>query len=271
MLERAQATGQSASIVNLSSGASTIKSAPNRYVYGATKAAVLGLTKAVALDFVARGVRCNAICPGTVRSPSWEARVEELGGKVGGKDKAMEMFVSRQPMGRVGEPEEIAALAVIWPPTNPPLPPASPFPSTEAGACDFRNAQCTRRAAIFLAVFGVLGFFMPGILMLHRRRLALAGGSCRHRLHRRLLPRLLAARPLSGAEEGLMRVLVTGAAGMIGRKLVARLVEATARSAGGRSRRSTCMTSCPWSRSRSLPSMSASMSAICPNPARRSA
>jgi 2-keto-3-deoxy-L-fuconate dehydrogenase len=112
MLERAQATGQSASIVNLSSGASTIKSAPNRYVYGATKAAVLGLTKAVALDFVARGVRCNAICPGTVRSPSWEARVEELGGKVGGKDKAMEMFVSRQPMGRVGEPEEIAALAV---------------------------------------------------------------------------------------------------------------------------------------------------------------
>jgi 2-keto-3-deoxy-L-fuconate dehydrogenase len=112
MLERAQATGKSASIVNLSSGASTIKAAPNRYVYGATKAAVLGLTKAVALDFVARGVRCNAICPGTVRSPSWEARVEELGEKIGGRDKAMEMFVSRQPMGRVGEPEEIAALAV---------------------------------------------------------------------------------------------------------------------------------------------------------------
>lgn len=112
MLVRAQASGQSASIVNMSSGASTIKAAANRYVYGATKAAVLGLTKSVALDFVARGVRCNAICPGTVRSPSWEARVEELGEKIGGKDKAMEMFVSRQPMGRVGEPSEIAALAV---------------------------------------------------------------------------------------------------------------------------------------------------------------
>ena len=112
MLRRAEATGASASIINMSSGASSLKGAPNRYVYGASKAAVIGLTKAVAVDFVARGVRCNAICPGTVRSPSWEGRVEALGESVGGKDKAMEMFVSRQPMGRVGEPEEIAALAV---------------------------------------------------------------------------------------------------------------------------------------------------------------
>ena len=112
MLRRAEATGASASIINMSSGASSLKGAPNRYVYGASKAAVIGLTKAVAADFVARGVRCNAICPGTVRSPSWEGRVEALGESVGGKDKAMEMFVSRQPMGRVGEPEEIAALAV---------------------------------------------------------------------------------------------------------------------------------------------------------------
>ena len=112
MLRRAEATGVSASIINMSSGASSLKGAPNRYVYGASKAAVIGLTKAVAADFVARGVRCNAICPGTVRSPSWEGRVEALGESVGGKDKAMEMFVSRQPMGRVGEPEEIAALAV---------------------------------------------------------------------------------------------------------------------------------------------------------------
>ena len=111
MLERAEASGRSGSIINMSSGASSLKGAPNRYVYGATKAAVIGLTKAVAADYVARGVRCNAICPGTVRSPSWEARVEALGRDVGGKEKAMEMFVSRQPMGRVGEADEIAALA----------------------------------------------------------------------------------------------------------------------------------------------------------------
>jgi len=111
MLERAKARGASGSIINLSSGASSIKGAPNRYAYGATKAAVIGLTKAVAADFIRQGIRCNAICPGTVRSPSWEARVEELGRDVG-KDKAMEMFVSRQPMGRVGEPEEIGALAL---------------------------------------------------------------------------------------------------------------------------------------------------------------
>lgn len=112
MLARAEESGGSASIINMSSGASSLKGAPDRYVYGATKAAVIGLTKAVAADFIRKGVRCNAICPGTVRSPSWEGRVEELGRSIGGKEKAMEMFVSRQPMGRVGEPEEIAALAV---------------------------------------------------------------------------------------------------------------------------------------------------------------
>ena len=112
MLARAEETGIASSIVNLSSAASSVKGAPNRYVYGATKAAVIGLTKALAADFVSRGVCANAICPGTVRSPSWEERVDELGKSIGGKDKAMEMFVSRQPMGRVGKPEEIAALAV---------------------------------------------------------------------------------------------------------------------------------------------------------------
>jgi 2-keto-3-deoxy-L-fuconate dehydrogenase len=112
MLQRAKGTGRSASVINLSSGASALKAAQNRYVYGATKAAVIGLTKSVALDFISQGIRCNAICPGTVRSPSWEGRVEELGETVGGKDKALEIFVSRQPMGRVGEPSEIAALAV---------------------------------------------------------------------------------------------------------------------------------------------------------------
>jgi len=112
MLESAKRKGASASIINMSSGASSIKGAPNRYVYGATKAAVIGLTKSVAVDFIREGIRCNAICPGTVRSPSWEERVAELGKQVGGVDKAMEMFVARQPMGRVGKASEIAALAV---------------------------------------------------------------------------------------------------------------------------------------------------------------
>lgn len=112
MIGRAAETGIGASIVNMSSGASSLKGAPNRYVYGATKAAVIGLTKSVAADFIGKGVRCNAICPGTVESPSWHDRVEALGQSVGGKEKALEMFVSRQPMGRVGRPEEIAALAL---------------------------------------------------------------------------------------------------------------------------------------------------------------
>jgi len=112
MLERAKARGASSSIINMSSGASSVRGIPNRYVYGASKAAVIGLTKAVAADFIRQGIRCNAICPGTVRSPSWQARVDALGEQMGDKEKAMEMFVSRQPMGRVGEADEIAALAV---------------------------------------------------------------------------------------------------------------------------------------------------------------
>jgi 2-keto-3-deoxy-L-fuconate dehydrogenase len=112
MLERAASRGKSSSIVNIASGASSVRGIPNRYVYGASKAAVIGLTKAVAADFIRKGVRCNAICPGTVRSPSWEERVEALGRDIGSKEKALEMFVERQPMGRVGEPEEIAAVAV---------------------------------------------------------------------------------------------------------------------------------------------------------------
>ena len=104
--------GGGGSIINIASGASSIKAAPNRYVYGATKAAVIGLTKAVAIDFIRQGVRCNAICPGTVESPSLDGRIEALGAQVGGVDKARAMFVERQPMGRLGIPQEIAALAV---------------------------------------------------------------------------------------------------------------------------------------------------------------
>jgi len=112
MLTRAAANGTSGSIVNMSSGASSLKSAPNRYVYGATKAAVIGLSKSVAQDFIRQNIRCNAICPGTIESPSWHERVDELGKSVGGADKALQMFVDRQPIGRVGRVEEVAALAV---------------------------------------------------------------------------------------------------------------------------------------------------------------
>lgn len=97
------------SIINMASVASSVKGVPNRFAYGATKAAVIGLTKAIAADFVARGVRCNAICPGTVKTPSLEQRVAALGGDRG---TAWKSFIDRQPMGRLGEPDEIAALAV---------------------------------------------------------------------------------------------------------------------------------------------------------------
>ncbi|MCB8837539.1 SDR family oxidoreductase [Aurantimonas sp. VKM B-3413] len=100
------------SIINMSSAASSIKAAPNRYVYMATKAAVIGLTRSVAIDFIRKGIRCNAICPGTIESPSLEGRISELGKTVGGADKAREMFIERQPMGRLGKAEEIASLAV---------------------------------------------------------------------------------------------------------------------------------------------------------------
>ncbi len=100
------------SIINMSSACSSVIAAPNRFVYGTTKAAVIGLTKSVALDFISKGIRCNAICPGTVESPSWLERVDALGEELGSRDEAMEQFVARQPMGRVATAEEIAALVV---------------------------------------------------------------------------------------------------------------------------------------------------------------
>ena len=96
------------SIINVSSAASSIRGVPNRFAYGTTKAAVIGLTKAIAADFIRSGVRCNAICPGTVQSPSLEERIAALGDV----EKVRAEFVARQPMGRLGRPEEIAALAV---------------------------------------------------------------------------------------------------------------------------------------------------------------
>jgi 2-keto-3-deoxy-L-fuconate dehydrogenase len=97
------------SIINMASVASTIIAAPNRFIYGATKAAVIGLTKSVALDYVGKGIRANAICPGTVDSPSLHDRMRALGDY----DAARAAFISRQPMGRLGTPEEIAELVVF--------------------------------------------------------------------------------------------------------------------------------------------------------------
>jgi 2-keto-3-deoxy-L-fuconate dehydrogenase len=113
MLERANGTGQSASIVNIASGAGSVRGIPNRYAYGATKAAVIGLTKAVVADFIKRGVRANAICPGTIQSPSLDGRIRDMASmnKIT-EAAARQAFIDRQPMGRLGTAEEIAMLAV---------------------------------------------------------------------------------------------------------------------------------------------------------------
>jgi 2-keto-3-deoxy-L-fuconate dehydrogenase len=103
MIERGEGA-----IVNMASVASSVTGVPNRFAYGATKAAVIGLTKSVAADFVAKGIRCNAICPGTVQSPSLEGRMRAQGDY----ETARAAFIARQPMGRLGTPEEIADLAV---------------------------------------------------------------------------------------------------------------------------------------------------------------
>ncbi len=108
MLERGRG-----SIVNVASGASSVRGLPNRYVYGASKAAVIGLSKAVAADFIKRGVRCNAICPGTIESPSLDGRIDSLATVTGQtRDAVQRSFVDRQPMGRLGTAREVALLAV---------------------------------------------------------------------------------------------------------------------------------------------------------------
>jgi len=95
-------------ILNMSSVASSIKGAPNRFVYGATKAAIIGLTKSIACDYISEGIRCNCICPATVETPSLHDRIRNTGDE----EKAMKEFVARQKMGRLGTPEEIAMLCV---------------------------------------------------------------------------------------------------------------------------------------------------------------
>jgi 2-keto-3-deoxy-L-fuconate dehydrogenase len=102
------------SIVNISSAVSSIRGVPDRYAYGASKAAIIGLTKAVAADFIRRGIRSNAICPGTIESPSLEGRIKDRSAATGKSVAEVEQaFIDRQPMGRLGKPEEVAALAVF--------------------------------------------------------------------------------------------------------------------------------------------------------------
>ena len=102
------------SIINISSTASSIRGVPNRYVYGATKAAVIGLTKAVAADFITQGIRCNAVCPGTIKSPSLGERITAVSQQSGRSlDAVREGFVARQPMGRLGTPDEVAWLVLF--------------------------------------------------------------------------------------------------------------------------------------------------------------
>jgi 2-keto-3-deoxy-L-fuconate dehydrogenase len=101
------------SIINISSGVSSIRGVPNRYVYGATKAAVIGLTKAVAADFIRRGIRCNAICPGTIQSPSLDDRIATLAKSSGQPlETVRQAFIDRQPIGRLGSAREMANLAL---------------------------------------------------------------------------------------------------------------------------------------------------------------
>jgi len=109
MLEKCEQTGRASSIINMASIASSVKGLPNRFVYGASKAAVIGLTKAIAADFVTKGIRCNAIGPGTVDTPSLAERINAFSDPV----EARKMFIARQPMGRLAKAEEIAPLVVF--------------------------------------------------------------------------------------------------------------------------------------------------------------
>jgi 2-keto-3-deoxy-L-fuconate dehydrogenase len=105
---------KSGSIINISSAVSSIRGVPDRYVYGATKAAVIGLTKAVAADFIKEGIRANAICPGTIESPSLGERIKDRSRATGKSLAEVERgFIERQPMGRLGRADEVAALALF--------------------------------------------------------------------------------------------------------------------------------------------------------------
>lgn len=112
MIDRAAARKGMGSIINMGSWVSSLKGVPNRYAYGATKGAVIGMSKSIAIDFAKQGIRCNVICPGMIETPSFHERAETLGQTMGGKDKAIKTMLQSHPIGRIGKPEEVAALAV---------------------------------------------------------------------------------------------------------------------------------------------------------------
>ena len=137
MLERGKG-----SIVNVSSGASSVRGIPNRYVYGASKAAVIGLTKAVAADFIRSGIRCNAICPGTIDSPSLAARISTLAAQQGRSvEDVRKEFEARQDMGRIGTLRRSRGSPCTWHPTRVVSRPAPFTPLTEASPCDRNGAN----------------------------------------------------------------------------------------------------------------------------------
>ena len=105
-------TKKVASIINMASLASSLKGFKSRAAYSASKAAVIGLTKSIAVDYVEKGVRCNAICPGTIETPSLHKRIDDLSKELGSKEKAQNWFKDRQPMKRLGQPDEIAKLII---------------------------------------------------------------------------------------------------------------------------------------------------------------
>src|SRR5258708_19428840 len=117
------------SIVNMSSVVSSVKGAANRFAYGTTKAAVIGLTKAIAADYAHMHVRCNAVCPGTVDTPSLKDRVAALGGS---PEEVWQGFIGRQPLGRLGKPAEIAALVLYLASDESAFPPDSPYTASRA-------------------------------------------------------------------------------------------------------------------------------------------
>ncbi len=134
------------SIVNIASGASSVRGIPNRYVYGASKAAVIGLTKAVAADFIKRGVRCNAICPGTIESPSLDQRIETLAKQTNQSvESVRQAFIDRQPMGRLGSAKKSPCSRSIWRPTRAPTRPARFISPTAASRCRGASTLATMR------------------------------------------------------------------------------------------------------------------------------
>jgi hypothetical protein len=156
------------SIVNMSSAVSSIRGVPNRYVYGATKAAVIGLTKAVAADFIHQGIRANAICPGTIQSPSLDGRIDAQAQKTGkSQDDVRHAFVDRQPMARLGTAQEVAALALFLASTSRATSPARRIWWMAGWRCEGRAPAVARVERSETRGAGSLRRKVPDVASLH--------------------------------------------------------------------------------------------------------